>query len=301
MACSQGQLVLQPWTSVTVSSRQFLVKGIFGEVEEGEGYEVLMWEVNEGVMWQEKLVEEELADRMTLLNPNVEAPKSLVLSHLSSLFLSSLTSLDQTDVETREGITLVINGSISCLPFTWNFHCSQAPEYEIQRHLIQPLLSCLSVLHHQQKSLMETIRKKDREIQDYKDGGAVLSRRYVETAVFNEEDFTSATTRSQDLENSVKNFAEILVEERFKTLYQSIGNVAVKVTEELKDDDDEGDYVSTGTNPLSDSHPVTASSHPPPCKQLALDQDEELGRRKALERKLDEERVRGKKKKKRLM
>lgn len=78
MACSQGQLVLQPWTSVTVSSRQFLVKGIFGEVEEGEGYEVLMWEVNEGVMWQEKLVEEELADRMTVCSSSSFSSSNLL-------------------------------------------------------------------------------------------------------------------------------------------------------------------------------------------------------------------------------
>lgn len=40
-----------------------------------------------------------------------------------------------------------------------------------------PLLSCLSELCQQRQDLVNLVRKKDREIQDYRDGGAVLSRR----------------------------------------------------------------------------------------------------------------------------
>ena len=40
-----------------------------------------------------------------------------------------------------------------------------------------PLLSCLHELCCQRRDLLEVIRKKEREIQDYRDGGASLSRR----------------------------------------------------------------------------------------------------------------------------
>ena len=78
-----------------------------------------------------------------------------------------------------------------------------------------PLLSCLSELCQQRQDLVNLVRKKDREIQDYRDGGAVLSRRKLilslvlstflpsintgnlETTPFEEKVFSSANTASQ--------------------------------------------------------------------------------------------------------
>ena len=60
------------------------------------------------------------------LNPNVEAPSSLLLSHLSSLLYSSLPAFAET--EAGNGKTLSISGSMSGgLPFSWQFHCTPAP------------------------------------------------------------------------------------------------------------------------------------------------------------------------------
>ena len=57
MASLQAQL----WTSAAVGGRRCLVKGVFGW-EEGSGYEVLVWDG--GVMWNEKLEEERVKERM---------------------------------------------------------------------------------------------------------------------------------------------------------------------------------------------------------------------------------------------
>ena len=40
-----------------------------------------------------------------------------------------------------------------------------------------PLLSCVGSLCHERQEMVAVIREKDREIQNYRDGGAVLSRR----------------------------------------------------------------------------------------------------------------------------
>ena len=54
-------LEAQLWTSAVVGSRRCLAKGLFGGAEKA-GYEVLLWD--NGVMWTERLEEEEIVERM---------------------------------------------------------------------------------------------------------------------------------------------------------------------------------------------------------------------------------------------
>ena len=55
---------------------------------------------------------------------------------------------------------------------------------QVELQLVQPLLTCASELFRQRLELVGIIRRKDQEIQDYKDGGAVLSRRELTLSHF---------------------------------------------------------------------------------------------------------------------
>jgi hypothetical protein len=269
------------------------VKGVFGG-EEGAGYEVLLWDG--GVMWTEKLEEEGMVERMATLNPNVEAPSSLLLSHLSSLLYSSLPAFAET--EAGNGKTLSISGSMSGgLPFSWQFHYTPAPHDVVETHLMGPLLSCLHELCCQRRDLLEVIRKKEREIQDYRDGGASLSRRNLETAPFQEKTFSTSSVASQRFEDCVQSPHKVLTNDYFQSLYQSVATATVilkdKVPAQHPGEESSTENEGRDVPPFSSSLP---GKRPLPAKE-----DEEMGTREALERKLDEERIRGKKKKKRLM
>jgi non-homologous end-joining factor 1 len=287
MAGLQAQL----WRSAVVDSRRCLVKGVFGG-EEGAGYEVLLWDG--GVMWTEKLEEEGMVERMATLNPNVEAPSSLVISHLSSLLYTSLPAFAET--EAGNGKTLSISGSMSGgLPFSWQFHCTPAPHDVVETHLVGPLLSCLHELCCQRRDLLEVMRKKEREIQDYRDGGASLSRRNLETAPFQEKTFSTSSVSSQRFEDCVQSPHKLLTNDYFQSLYQSVATATVIFKDKVlaQDPGEESSTKSEGRDDVPSSLP---GKRPLPAKE-----DEEMGRREALERKLDDERIRGKKKKKRLM
>lgn len=61
------------------------------------------------------------------LNPSIEAPVARILSNLSTLFQAPLTTFSlTTPTERGEGKTLIINGTMSGLPFTWHFQCQPA-------------------------------------------------------------------------------------------------------------------------------------------------------------------------------
>ena len=48
---------------------------------------------------------------------------------------------------------------------------------QLQKHIVSPLMSIARELNRQKEELVGIIKRKDREIQDYKDGGASISRR----------------------------------------------------------------------------------------------------------------------------
>ena len=137
-------LQAQPWRTGVVGSRPCLLNGTFGD-EEDAGYEVMLWD--EGVMWVERLVRAEVTERMAVsiqcpqcsryhppfqtLNPNLEAPSTLILSHLSSLLQSPITAFSEATSATGRSRTLVISGTMSGLPFTWQFQCSRAPDVTV--------------------------------------------------------------------------------------------------------------------------------------------------------------------------
>ena len=66
------------------------------------------------------------------LNPNIEAPVTLILSHLSTLLQAPFTTYTKaTPTVGSEGKTLVVNGTLSGLPFTWQFQCQPSASHMV--------------------------------------------------------------------------------------------------------------------------------------------------------------------------
>ena len=130
----------------------------------------------------------------------MEAPVSLILAQLSSLLHTPLTQYTEATPTVRETTptaegekTLAVNGTMSGLPFTWQFKCTRTTDNsmvrrsvqdtvfedykQLQSHLIGPLIACLTELSRQKEELVGIIKRKDREIQEYKENGATVSRR----------------------------------------------------------------------------------------------------------------------------
>ena len=56
-------------------------------------------------------------------------------------------------------------------------HDTLPPWQQLHAHLIAPLIASVNALTHQKQALVGIIRRKDREIQDYRESGALVSRR----------------------------------------------------------------------------------------------------------------------------
>ncbi|XP_073401529.1 non-homologous end-joining factor 1 isoform X1 [Dendrobates tinctorius] len=131
---------------------------------------------------------------MKELNKRLTAPISSFLSHLSQFIRPLLDSKEKTphslsSSRSPDRLVLHVKSRLSGLPFYWDFHCREADIRTVCRHFLQPLISMTKALDAQCEELCSILRRKDEEIQDYQEGGAVLSRDRLRTETFDDNAF----------------------------------------------------------------------------------------------------------------
>ncbi|XP_034408054.1 non-homologous end-joining factor 1 isoform X1 [Cyclopterus lumpus] len=192
-------LLQLPWLPVSIGGCQLLAKSWFGET----AYHLLLTDVN--CVWEERMDSVAIQRRAQELNRRLRAKVEAFFSHLREVAQPCLTgSGGQADGgEAQVSLTRQEDGNIGIklkselvgLPFYWEFHCTPAPVTVVCAQLVRPLLAMSHLLQQQVEQQGGLLGRKDAEIQDYRENGAVLSRERLQTDVFEEktyrEDFMS--------------------------------------------------------------------------------------------------------------
>ncbi|XP_008322787.1 non-homologous end-joining factor 1 [Cynoglossus semilaevis] len=192
-----GDLLLhRPWVPVNISGSQFLVKTLFRD----SSYHILLTDMN--CVWEERMDSSAIQRRSQELNKRLRAPVKAFFSHLCEVVQPCLSqtsggSSEQTAVEAElslqpqedDSLMMRLKSELAGLPFHWKFHCTPAPVTLVCDQLLRPLLTMSRLLQQQVEQLGALMVRKDAEIQDYRENGAVLSRERLQTDVFEKDTY----------------------------------------------------------------------------------------------------------------
>ncbi|MCI4375113.1 hypothetical protein PGIGA_G00105560 [Pangasianodon gigas] len=188
---SEGALLALPWVPVNFGGSKLLAKAWFGDTE----YRLLLSDLNS--VWEEEMSTNSIERRAQVLNKRLRAPVHTFFAHLRSVAWPRLSreSYEQSTTvhfllkHKGEDLTVRLKSELGDVPFYWEFQCTPASVAVVSRELVCPLLSMTQVLHRHVGELTALLLKKDAEIQDYKENGAVLSRGRLQTEPFEEETY----------------------------------------------------------------------------------------------------------------
>ncbi|CAB1327555.1 unnamed protein product [Coregonus sp. 'balchen'] len=204
-----GVLLDCPWVPVCISGSQLLAKTWFGDT----AYRILLTDLHS--VWEEEMDTTAIQDRAQArrrthththtqtkeLNRRLRAPVLAFFSHLCVVARPCLSG--QVDVGVENGgataqlslnphggdINLKLKSELAGVPFYWEFRCTLAPVALACSQLVRPLLLMSRLLQRQVGQLGALLARKDTEIQDYRDNGAVLSRERLQTELFEEQSY----------------------------------------------------------------------------------------------------------------
>lgn len=175
-----------PWVPVNISGSDLLAKAWFGDSQ----YRVLLTDLS--TVWEEEMSTDDIQSRAQDLNKRLRAPAQAFFSHLCSVARPCFSGLDEDQISAAqaaleqhdERLTVKLKSELAGLPFYWEFRCTTTPVAMVCRQLVRPLLAMTLVLQRQAEDLAALLARKDAEIQDYQENGAVLSRARLQTEPF---------------------------------------------------------------------------------------------------------------------
>nr|XP_006821904.1 PREDICTED: non-homologous end-joining factor 1-like [Saccoglossus kowalevskii] len=161
----------KPWQPFEIDNHNYLLKSAFTE----DSYEILCYDMT--TLWYEKCDMKNLKKITKKLNPSVEMPLPRLLTHLESTIESQQDTVKYTVQKTDDNKLVVSMDSdlTKGVPFTWQFQC-QTANAMLASHVTIPLLIMVTELQRRTEQLQRIIKTKDSEIEDYKLGGARVSR-----------------------------------------------------------------------------------------------------------------------------
>lgn len=296
---------LQPWEVLEIDGQRYGVKSLF----EDASYEFLVTDFCR--IWEEYLTENDIAARAKALNRNVEAPLVTILkclqNHLESQVISATYEIRK---EENDWLTLNVDVMLSRLPFKWCFNCKPSPPNRVADHLTLPLLGVARELVRRQDELVRMLKRKDKEIEDYKLVYGPPSRRNLETALFDDKVFGNEMVISKEFqENSLSCVDFLSTNIKLRDMYCDVAKIRhwskrpasagpTPVRAELIATGTTGSWTGrVPTSILPDPIPTSPNKKPKPSPS----KESELQRREALKKKLENDAQKNKKKKKKLI
>ncbi|XP_053327767.1 non-homologous end-joining factor 1 [Spea bombifrons] len=215
----EGHLLKLPWRSLLIGDSSFLGKVYFTD----SSYALLLTDLHS--VWCEEAQGEVIQERSRELNKRLKAPISSFLGHLSQLmspFLESMNDgLSGFTCHRGDGeLTLKVKSQLSGLPFYWDFHCKEASVATVCCHFVRPLMSVAEALDRQTRELCDLLGRKDAEIQDYQESGAVLTRGRLKTEIFDEVSFRESFLAQMTEKRNPRN--ELGFSEHLQQLYHAV-------------------------------------------------------------------------------
>ncbi|XP_078581024.1 non-homologous end-joining factor 1-like [Branchiostoma floridae x Branchiostoma japonicum] len=318
----QGALSARSWQRFELEGQNFLLKT---HVDHREGYEFLLTDLT--CMWHEKMDIDLVKKRCKTLNPRFEAPLPTILRLLQDNTETKKDSTDYTIQHKGEGLVLVLETKVSGIRFTWEFHCQQAQKEMLRDQLLEPLMTMVGELGRREHRLGQLLKAKDREIEDYKMGGATVSRKNLQTERFDPTTFHKEQLVCKEFDEQVGQGWQEAFSRENQELYREVMLTQAWFNREEEEDEEVSDEDSSLLGGMTSHHAAGATKGSPsrvdeqrspsvsPRKRPAgsplkaggavstpekSQKDVELMRREALQKRLQEEaqRKQAKKKKK---
>ncbi|XP_065220122.1 non-homologous end-joining factor 1-like [Planococcus citri] len=133
-------------------------------------------------LWSVELSKKQIVDQCKDSNKWLEADDETLICETLNLFDVARTDVNWSMVSNR----LVLNSTFSGIKFSFHVEFQLADEESFSKIVVSPLLLIIKNLHQQKEFLKDCLKKKDTEIAEYKLDGAVISRKNIETPVFQE-------------------------------------------------------------------------------------------------------------------
>ena len=84
----------------------------------------------------------------------------------------------------KETCKVIMNGELAGCDFKWEFKPTKTDPITFYNTITEPMVGCLTLLLRNQSRLVQLLEAKDQEILDYTLNGAVLSRKSLQTTIF---------------------------------------------------------------------------------------------------------------------
>jgi len=269
LAMSEKQFLVQPWSACTLDGKHYLLKFV---CTRDEGYMLAVTDYI--IMHIESADKTEVEKRKQDLNPDLELPNRVLLDHLQSTVCSNMETAAVQRCAGDAQLIIKLTSSLSDLPLKWTFICTLAGSQQLSEHLTRPLALLAVEQEARCKELLEVIRRKDDEIKEYRATGARLSRKKLETQLFDETSFLENIKDKMDMD------ARLFTSSETKKLYQIVMERKIK--------DQEEKIVSSVKPAIDNVSSVVAadSTSSQVAQQVPSPKDEELRRRKELDEKI---------------
>lgn len=199
------------------------------------------------------------------------------LDGLENKAVNNLTMVQENNIILIKTETIVAG-----IPFFWTYTLKECDKIQIKDHLLMPILVMFAELQQRQALLFSIIKKKDLEIEDYKDQGNKLSRKYLETKVFDINQFLQERSNSEVLEESIEESIKNVFNKENDQFYTSVVTAFTKLDERAAHRQNEMETRASDENSTNEILSHTESEE----EQKQKEKDLEILKRKELEKKL---------------
>lgn len=267
-----------PWRLLEINDQTFLFKLITNY----NYYCFLLTDLS--VIYYEHLSENEIEKKCSEMNAGLEMSLNRILLQLKKTLdgLENKAVNNLTMVQENNIILIKTETIVAGIPFFWTYTLKECDKIQIKDHLLMPILVMFAELQQRQALLFSIIKKKDLEIEDYKDQGNKLSRKYLETKVFDINQFLQERSNSEVLEESIEESIKNVFNKENDQFYTSVVTAFTKLDERAAHRQNEMETRASDENSTNEILSHTESEE----EQKQKEKDLEILKRKELEKKL---------------
>lgn len=209
------------WTPFSVDGKQYFVKYLFSE----KSYCLMILDLVH--LYLEEMDESEIQQRCENLNPGIEMPLERMIKQIKNSLEDCLKpggpcnirNMITVSKQSHQHLEIKVVFCVAEVMFVWFFTLNSMGSSCVSSHLLMPLIGMCTELKRRHRELIQVIKHKDEEIEDYKMNGAKVTRKRLETKPFVESDFVADMDRSKYFLESLKESAETALTDR---LYSAV-------------------------------------------------------------------------------
>lgn len=194
---------LSPWGQMTTDNKK---KWLFKFKQVEGSYQFLVTDMQ--LVYIEYVNAKDVAARNKEMNPRLETDINNILEHIESSINATKDNTKSVSAHaTLNELRLTLeNKFVGDLPFKWEFDMQNSKNVDtsiMKEFIISPLILTVQRLLFENSKLKDIISHKDKEIADYKEKGAKVSRKFLETVEFNDDNLQVELKESSAFARSI--------------------------------------------------------------------------------------------------